>query len=209
MYSNPNAGYTTRGYESYEKLSLFGISVYAWDYPGYMLSSGRPNYTSVLEAGEAVLNFVAAHSIRKPEDVVLLGRSLGGAVSIALAQKFGSRNLILVNSLDSLQLLLADCCVLSGWASGLNYAKGHFDAAESLASFDGCLFQYAAENDAIVDFRRQRRLFFDDSAYKREQCSVFVEGNGLGHNDDQWGQNSFVKALNVYFEKVNQTYVYM
>jgi len=203
MYSNPNAGYTTRGYEVYEKLSSFGISVYAWDYPGYMLSSGHPTYASVLEAGEAVLQLVAAHSFKNLEDVVLLGRSLGGAVSIALAQKHNSKALVLLNSLDSLQLLLGDCCVLSGWASSLHYASGHFDAAESLASFDGCLFQYAAENDAIVYFQRQRRLFFEDSVNKRKVCSVFVKGNCLGHNDDQWEQGSFVKALNVYFQKLD------
>ena len=71
MYSNPNAGYTTREPGVYEKLALFGINVYAWDYPGYMLSTGRPNYSSVLEAAETVLNFTAENSGVAPENVIL------------------------------------------------------------------------------------------------------------------------------------------
>ena len=203
LYSNPNAGYTTRGYQVYEKLAAFGISVYAWDYPGYMLSSGSPSYASVMEAGHAVLRFVAAHSIKRPEDVILLGRSLGGAVSIALAEEHHSKALVLFNPLDSLRLLLGDCCVLSGWASGLHYAAGHFDAARSLSPFRGCLFQYAAEDDVIIYFQRQHKLFFDYADHKQRNCSVFVKGTCMGHNDDQWEQDSFVKALNLYFQKLN------
>ena len=188
----------------YEKLALLGVNVYAWDYPGYMLSTGSPNYTSVMEAGETVLQFVAAHSIKRPEDVILLGRSLGGAVSIALSQQFRSKALVLLNPLDSLQSLLGDCCVLSGWASGLYYGNGrHFDAAESLSQFNGCLFQYAAEDDVIVYFQRQQRLFFEYSEKKQKQCSVFVKGKCMGHNDDQWELDSFVKAINVYFSRLN------
>jgi len=203
MYSNPNGGYTTQAFYVYEKLSQFGINVYAWDYPGYKLSTGTPTYTSVMEAGEAVLRFVAAHSIKRPEDVILLGRSLGGAVAIALAQRFRSKALVLLNPLDSLQSLLGDCCVLSGWASGLHYASGHFDAAASLSYFDGCLFHYAADEDVIVYYQRQRKLFFEYSGNKDKRCSVFVKGKCMGHNNDQWELDSFVKAMNVYLTRLD------
>ena len=202
MYSNPNAGSTMESGETYERLALFGVSVYAWDYPGYGLSGGTPDYASVMEAAETALDFVADHSGHPPEDVVLIGRSLGGAVSIGLSRKFGSKALMLLNSLDSLRLLLADCCLLSGWASGLSYAGGHFDAAASLSHFRGCLFQYAATEDEIVYYRRQRDLFYRDSPEKREECSVFVSGEGMLHNSNQWGEGYFLSAFHDYFQKL-------
>ena len=135
MFSNGNGGYINsyRTDPTYKRLANFGISVYAWDYPGYDLSSGSPTYGSVMEAGNAVLRYVAALSTKPPEDVILMGYSLGGAVSLTLAQEHNSNALVLVNSLDSLRYLLGDCCLLSGWATGLHYATDHFDAAGSLS----------------------------------------------------------------------------
>ena len=195
MYSNPNAGSTMRSGATYERLALFGVSVYAWDYPGYGLSGGNPDYASVMEAAETALDFVATHSGHPPEDVILMGRSLGGAVSIGLSGKFGSKALMLLNSLDSLRLLLGDCCLLSGWASGLSYAGGHFDAAASLSHFRGCLFQYAATDDEIVYYRRQRDLFYRDSPNKRENCSVFVSGEGMGHGERPMGKRLLLERV--------------
>ena len=201
LFSNGANGYTTEYYHAYKQLARFGISVYAWDYPGYKLSSGSPNYASVMEAGRAVLHSVAAHSTKQPEDVILMGFSLGGAVSLTLAQEVNSKALVLVNSLDSLQRLLGDCCLLSGWATGLHFATNHFDASGSLSQFHGCLFQYAAENDVIVYFKRQRKMFYDFADHKRKNCSVFSRGEDLGHMD--WRNDVFFDGFHLYLQKLS------
>jgi len=201
MYSNPNAGYTTRSPYVYHKLSYYGISVYAWDYPGYMLSSGSPTFESVMEAARAVLAFISRDSNRPEDNIVLLGRSLGGAVSLSLAKEKGTKAMILLNPLDSLKSLLGDCCPLSGWASGLNFGN-HFDAREALAAFKGCLLQFSAQDDAIIYYKRQKQLFFEMSSVKKKRCSIFVRGSG-GHNVDQWENTSFLKALNIYLQRID------
>ena len=154
-----------------------------------------------MEAGNAVLRYVAALSTKPPEDVILMGYSLGGAVSLTLAQEHNSNALVLVNSLDSLRYLLGDCCLLSGWATGLHYATDHFDAAGSLSRFRGCLFQYAAENDVIVYFKRQRKMFYDYAEKKRQNCSVFSEGKGYDHSD--WENEAFFEGFHRYLQILN------
>ena len=61
-----------------------GVSVVLVDYRGYGRSGGTPDEAGVYADGLAVYDAVAARGVR-PEDVVLFGRSLGGAVAIEVA----------------------------------------------------------------------------------------------------------------------------
>ena len=133
----------------------------------------------------------------------MVGYSLGGAVAIDLSAKISSKALVLLNPLDSLELMLKDCCVLSGWASGNLYSADHFNAAASLSSFRGCLLHFASEEDVIIPFDRQQKVFYEDAANKLENCSIFVAAKCADHNADEWEQKFFVQSANEFFQSIH------
>lgn len=65
------------------------LHVFAIDYRGFGLSTGSPTEEGLIADGVALLNFLTAGPLRiPPERIVLLGQSLGTAVSAAVAERF-------------------------------------------------------------------------------------------------------------------------
>src|SRR5262249_21902684 len=78
------------------------LTVFAFDYRGYGKSEGSPSEAGILADGHAAQVWLAGRTIRKPTDIVLMGRSLGGGVAVDLAAKNGARGLILQNTPTSM-----------------------------------------------------------------------------------------------------------
>ena len=62
------------------------MMVIAVEYPGYSISSGQPSELSLTKDAVSVFDFVVQHVGIPETDVVLMGSSLGTAVSINLAK---------------------------------------------------------------------------------------------------------------------------
>lgn len=71
-----------------------GYAVLAWDYPGYGLSTGEPDESSILEGAEAVYGFLTQQKGFAPGQIILYGFSLGSAPSTYLAEKYPVKLLI-------------------------------------------------------------------------------------------------------------------
>ena len=77
-------------------------SVFVFDYRGYGQSEGRPNEDGCIADGNAAQHWLAERAGVHPNDVVLMGRSLGSAVAIALAADNGARALVIENAFPTM-----------------------------------------------------------------------------------------------------------
>ncbi|RAL15930.1 alpha/beta hydrolase [Aspergillus homomorphus CBS 101889] len=71
------------------------VHVFAIDYRGFGLSTGSPTEEGLITDGVALLNYLTAGPLRiPPSRIVIMGQSLGTAVSAAVAERFafGSPN---------------------------------------------------------------------------------------------------------------------
>jgi len=79
----------------YDALGMFQkvkANILLIDYRGYGLSHGSPSQEGLLLDAEAALDYVHnRHDVCDPEKIFVFGRSLGGAVAIALAEKHQAR----------------------------------------------------------------------------------------------------------------------
>jgi len=76
-----------------------GFSVLAIDYRGYGLSQGElPNETRLYEDSQAAWNYLTIQRQIEPQDIVIYGESLGGAVAIDLANKHSEAAGLIVQS---------------------------------------------------------------------------------------------------------------
>jgi fermentation-respiration switch protein FrsA (DUF1100 family) len=67
------------------------VTVFAFDYRGYGKSEGDPAESGILADGHAAQLWLAERTKRKPADIVLMGRSIGGAVATAMAAEQGAK----------------------------------------------------------------------------------------------------------------------
>jgi len=78
-----------------------GVSVFAYDYPGYGTSTGRPSEESVYAAAEAAFLYLTKAKGYAPGSITLYGRSLGGGPSAWLAERYPVAGLIMDGAFSS------------------------------------------------------------------------------------------------------------
>lgn len=76
------------------------LNLIIFDYEGYGLSSGIPNFRNLPKNGYAIYNYLSNSC--SPNDIIIWGESLGGSVAIDIASRFNCSRLILMSTFSSL-----------------------------------------------------------------------------------------------------------
>jgi fermentation-respiration switch protein FrsA (DUF1100 family) len=156
-------------------------SVFIFDYRGYGRSEGRPDEAGCIADARAARDWLAEKTVRRPREIVLMGRSLGGGVATALAGQSGAEALVIENSFSSLHDVAA---IHYPWLPIRWVMDNRYDAISDIRRYDGPLFQSHGSRDTIVPVALGRRLF-DAAQSSRKR---FVEFPHLGHND-RWPES--------------------
>jgi hypothetical protein len=156
--------------------SKYRLSVFAFDYRGYGRSEGSPNEKGVLEDGEAALAWLAAEAGIEPSDVILLGRSLGGAVAVDLASRHGARALLLDRAFTTAPDVAAHHY---RWLPVRMLMRTQLDSLSKIGRYEGPLLITHGADDEIVPVEHGRRLL--EAAGSSDKH--LVEYPGMRHND--------------------------
>lgn len=107
LHLHGNAGSIAYRIDTAGALLGAGLDVLLFDYRGYGRSTGRPTEAgTLLDARAARLALLARRGVR-PDRVVYLGESLGGAVAVALAAESPPRALVLQSTFTSVREMAA------------------------------------------------------------------------------------------------------
>lgn len=150
--------------------------VFAFDYRGYGHSGGTPTEAGVLADGLAAARWLAGRRGESVGDLVLLGRSLGGAVAVAVAAEQGARAVVLQSTFASLVDVAAG---LFWWLPVRFFMQNRFDSLARIARYEGPLAVCHGTADTLVPLAQGKRLY--DAAPTRRKFFHAVEG--AGHND--------------------------
>lgn len=172
IWSHGNAGNIGGRAEILLALARRGLRVLAYDYRGYGHSTGAPS-----EAG-VYLDAVAAfdHEVGRgtaPRNLVCFGESLGGAVSIALAERRPCAGVAVVSTFTR----LADVARRHYGPLGL-LAGNRFDSLARVGRRSAPTFVAHGDRDEIVPFELGETLFTATMGPKR-----FLRIPGAQHND--------------------------
>lgn len=83
------------------RLHGLGFAVFAWDYPGYGTSDGRPNQDLVFDIADQLMRGLPTATGFDADRIVLYGRSLGGGPATWLATRHDAAGLILEGTFTS------------------------------------------------------------------------------------------------------------
>jgi hypothetical protein len=174
----------------------YRISIFAFDYRGYGQSDGQPHEAGILSDGEAAQLWLAERAGIKQDQIVLMGRSLGGAVVVHLASVNGARGLILDRTFHSMVEMAAE---LYWWAPVRLLMQNRYPSIDWIRRYQGPLLQAHGTADDIVPLRCAKALF--DACPSDDK--QFVTMAGVGHNDP--APAAFVSEVDRFFGRLSRT----
>ncbi|WP_425617126.1 alpha/beta hydrolase [Anatilimnocola sp. NA78] len=151
------------------------LNIFMFDYRGYGRSEGKPTEAGVLADGEAAQQWLAERARIPANQIVLMGRSLGGGVAVDLAARNGCRGLILQNTFTSMPDAAAR---MYPWAPIQLLMKNRYNSLEKITKYRGPLLQSHGDRDTLVPFDIGQKLHAAAPGPKE-----FFVNKGLGHND--------------------------
>lgn len=175
LYAHGNGGnlsYDARMLRYFQTELL--VTVLIFDYRGYGKSEGAPTVDGVLQDARAARTALAKKADVKESEIVLMGRSLGGAVVCQLAGAAAPRGLVLENTFSSLK----EVAEHHFGALAAIVPKDRLDSAAQLARYPGPLLQTHGDADKTVPFAMGKKLFEAHKGTKE-----FVQISGGQHND--------------------------
>jgi uncharacterized protein len=152
------------------------VSALIFDYRGYGRSDGAPTVEGVVEDARAARSFLAQRASIKESEIVVAGRSLGGAVAVRLAGDDGARGLILESTFSSLRDVAALHYPRLAWL----VPPDRLDSDSAISRYKGPLLQSHGDADGTIPFTLGQKLFEAANGPKK-----FVKIPGGEHNDSQ------------------------
>jgi fermentation-respiration switch protein FrsA (DUF1100 family) len=154
------------------------VTIFAFDYRGYGKSQGTPSEAGLIADGHAAQQWLAERLKLRPDQIVVMGRSLGGCVAVDLAATNGARGLVLQNTPSS----IPDAAALIYWFAPVHWLmKNRYDSLGKIGKYHGPLLQSHGTADTLVPIALGRKLF--DAAPSTDKR--FFEIQNKGHNDPE------------------------
>lgn len=158
----------------------YGLGLYGVEYPGYGLAQpGSPNEANIYAASEALLHYLQDVLGVEPEQIVLVGQSIGCAVAVEMARRgFGSRLVLLSPFTSLLDMSKALYPFLSPALRLLPFMLlDKFDNNAKVKSIGMPSLVVHGKEDEVVPFSMGQALS------KQLPNAQFLPVPGVGHND--------------------------
>ncbi|MDA7978629.1 MAG: alpha/beta hydrolase [Pirellulales bacterium] len=196
LFTHGNAGNITSRIDLLRTLNQqHGLAVMAFDYRGYGRSEGSPDEQGVLNDARAARVWLARRTNVTEREIVLFGRSLGGAVAVDLAARDGASGLILVSTFTSVPAVGSHHM---WWLPTNLLMKERFDSLSKIGRYPGPLLYAHGDADELIPISQGRRLF--DAATGTKQ---FITLPGGRHNTPLGLE--FHTALDAFIEVLPRT----
>jgi uncharacterized protein len=156
-------------------LVSLGAAVAIVDYPGFGRSGGHPSERGCYEAAEAVWNYAVTLRRRKPEDIILFGRSLGAAVAAWLAARCPCSALVCQGGFTSIPDVAAGAYPV---VPARYFCYIRFNTREHLRRCNCPVLVLHSEADTVIPFRHGLKLF--EAASEPKQL-LRLYGNHYGN----------------------------
>jgi len=153
------------------------LSIFVFDYRGYGRSEGSPSEAGILKDGVAARDWLAGRATISPTEIILMGRSLGGAVCVEIAANSGALGLILQNTFTS----LPDAAASIYWFLPVRFLmRNQYRSIDKIARYSGPVLQSHGTQDRIVPYALGQKLFRAAPGSK-----TFFTIEGGDHNDPE------------------------
>jgi hypothetical protein len=157
------------------------------DYPGYGSSQGQPTEENLYLSALSAWKYLVQDKKIKPQNIIIFGRSLGGAVAVDLASQVKAGGLILESTFSSARDV-ADITFV-GLAKFI-YLRYSFNSINKIQKVTSPVLVIHSPDDTVIPFELGKKVF-DKIITKK----VFLQIAG-DHND------GFMQSISHYMTNV-------
>ncbi len=167
-----NLGY---GLGQMRALAKIGVNILALDYRGYGKSEGKPSEAGVYRDANAAYDYLVKQRHFHPDNIIIHGHSLGGAVAVDLAMRRPCGGLIVQSSFTHARAMTREIFALPL----IEYVvRSQFDSQEKIHGVHVPILIVHGTRDDVVPFAMGEQLFAAAPEPKR-----FYPIGGAGHNN--------------------------
>ncbi len=98
LYCHGNAGNIATHLDHIYAISKIGVNIFIFDYQGYGNTAGKPSEENTYQDAETAWAFLIKEKKISPNNIIIYGHSLGGAIASKLATTQPAKGLILEGS---------------------------------------------------------------------------------------------------------------
>ncbi len=187
LFFHGNAGNISHRRESIEIFHRLNLNVFIISYRGYGASEGTPDEQGLYNDARSAWRYLTVDRKIQQQDIILFGRSLGGAVATALAAEIKPAGLILESTFSSAGDMAAVLYPVLHWVI---YPRYTFDTATRLRQVQSPVMVIHSADDEIIPLRIGQKVFMAASEPKQ-----FVEIRGDHNGGFLLSQPQYEKAL--------------
>jgi fermentation-respiration switch protein FrsA (DUF1100 family) len=191
LYLHGTAGNISHNLPRIEGLLQLGFSVLAIDYRGYGQSEGSsPSELQLYQDSQSAWEYLLQSRAVPPQQILIYGESLGGAISLDLAiKKPNAGGLILQSTFTS----IVEVANQSDWMKAIPVSlliNQKFDSIEKIKSLQVPVLLIHGLNDSGIPSRMSQKLY--DLAPNRKQLFLIPDGEHARIYDPK---HSYLKAI--------------
>ncbi len=192
LFLHGNAGNISHRGDSIAIFRRLGLSVFIFDYRGYGRSDGTPTEAGLYQDAAAAWDYLTKTRGLAANEILIFGRSLGGAVAAQLASRVQPGALILESSLSSARDFAQAVFPL---LSRLVVVRYDFDTVARLAQVHCPVLVLHSPTDEIMPYRLGEKLY--QSAHEPKR---FVALQGDHNTGFLQSQPQYQEALAEFIE---------
>ncbi len=189
LFLHGNAGNISDRPLTLERLHAMGLNVLMLDYRGYGRSTGQPSAKGTIVDARAAWHYLIQEQNQRAKDIIIYGRSLGGAVAIELASQTSPRAVIVESTFTSLSDMAAD---IYPYLPTRLLLRHRYPSVTTIAKLEAPLLIVHSDDDELIPPQHGQRLF--DAATPPKQ---FYRLTG-SHN------RAFIEAGDTYYETMQR-----
>ncbi len=191
LFMHGNAGNISHRLETIQIYHRLGFNFFIFDYRGFGNSTGSPSEIGTYLDAKAAWNFLRNEKKLKSEDIILVGRSLGGGVAAEIAKDFSPAMLILESTFTSMPEV-----------SKIHYpfmpteliVKHEYETIDKLKNISSPVVVIHSVDDEVIPFAHGKTNFENANQPKK-----FIELRG-GHG------NGFLLSNQIYIEGLQEAF---
>jgi len=187
LFFHGNGGNISHRGDSIYIFHKLKFNVLIIDYAGYGESGGVASEKSLYQSANVAWQYLTNKKKMEAENIIIFGRSLGGAVAVDLASRVKAGGLILESTFSSVRDIVD--IVFAKW-SKLIYLRYDFDSVNKIKKVSSPVLVIHSSEDEVIPFQLGQHLFENITSEKR-----FLEIRGR-HND------GFMQSIRPYMSAI-------
>ena len=177
LFFHGNGGNISHRGDSIYIFHKLKLNVLIIDYLGYGESEGSPSEEGLYQSANAAWEYLTKKT--KAENIIIFGRSLGGAVAVDLASRVKVGGLILESTFSSVRDVLN---IVMPKLSYLIYLRYSMDSLSKLETVKAPTLIIHSDEDDVIPYQLGQKLFFAAESEKEFLTITGSHNNGFMEN---------------------------